>query len=138
MNTLFQILTLSWSLQGGVLPQTALSPSIEDVYTSGPQLFVEYGFELSYPIFSGNKSDQNGIYTGTTLRNQFVKSGSGAEFAPIQDTYTFSAGVRWNELTVGFDHVCTHSVGNNVQNQLVSQTLFGSMDQIFVKLDGKL
>jgi len=115
MNSIFQVLTLSWSLSGGMLPGVAATDTTEATYHYSAMFFAEYGFEFSYPIFSGNKDDNNGLYLGTSLRNEFLKSTSGFQMAPMQDTYTFSSGVRWEELTIGFEHVCTHSVENFVE-----------------------
>jgi hypothetical protein len=138
MNSIFQVLTLSWSLSGGVLPDMAVAPSASQTFKIGPQMFAEYAFELSCPIFSGRKNDADGIFLGTEIRNQFVKASGSSMFDPLQDTYTFSAGVRWDELTVGFDHSCTHSIENLIQGQIASQTLFGAMDRVYVKLAGKI
>jgi hypothetical protein len=138
MNTIFQVMTLAWSLQGGMIPDMSTSDRTNNVLNPGPLYFAEYGFELSYPIFSGVKSDENGIYLGTSLRNEFVKADTSFQMDPVQDTYTFNGGVRWNELTAGFAHSCTHSVENLVYGQIATQKLFGSIDKIFVKLSGKI
>lgn len=138
MNSLFQILTLSWSLQGGVLPDVATASSVDSVLSVGPTFYAEYGFELSYPIFTNQKLDRNGVYFGTALRNEFKKGEESFQFDPIQDTYTFSTGLRWNELTIGFDHVCTHSIESLIHGEIVTQRLFGAMDKFFVRIDGKL
>ena len=137
MDSIFQVLTLAWSLQGGVLPDMDATDTVQDVFHVGPVLYAEYGFELSYPVFSGQKDDASGIYLGTSLRNEF-KKGEGFHMAPIQDTYTFSGGIRWKELTIGFDHACTHSTDNFIQGNLVTQRLIGGIDRVFIKVTGKI
>lgn len=138
MDTIFQVLTLAWSIQGGVLPGVGMALSENDIFSTGPIFYSEYEFEFSYPIFSGRKSDGNGIYLGTSVRNEFVKSAEGIQIASIQDTYTVSGGFRWDALTIGFSHACTHSVESMVKSQLIMQTMFGNMDRVFVKLSGKI
>lgn len=137
MNTIFQVMTLAWSLQGGAMPNVNMADSIDSVVNYGPVLFAEYGFELSYPIFSGIKDDDSGIYTGVWIRNEFVRSSGLIYMTPIQDTYGFSLGVRWNELTVGYEHICTHPIESMIKG-IVSQRIFGAVDKAFVRLSGKI
>jgi len=137
MNSLFQILTLAWSIEGGAIPSVDVSGDARNVYRISPMYYGEYGFTLSYPIFDGQKGE-DGIYIGTSIRNEFVKSNSMLQMAPLQDTYTFRSGIIWKELTVGFEHICTHSVENLVAGKIISQKIFGSADTLFVRLSGKI
>jgi len=138
MNSIFQVLTLSWSLSGGMLPGMTASVGYADAQLTGPIYYAEYGFELSYPVFSGLKTDQSGLYLGTQFRNEFEHAKDQSGMASLQDTYTISGGLRWNELTIGFEHTCTHSVETFDYSQIVSTKLFGDMDKLFVKLSGKI
>jgi|SRR6478609_8583495 len=139
MDTIFQVLTLAWSIQGGVLPGMETSDIVHDSIVLGPTFYSEYSFEFSYPIFSGQKTDQNGLYLGTSVRNVFINtSDDSVQIASLQDTYTVFGGLRWDVLTIGVEHACTHSVDSFVESTIITQMMFGNMDRVFVKLAGKI
>ncbi len=138
MNAIFQVLTLAWSFQGGVLPELDMGSILQPVYLNHGLEFVAYSFEATYPVFSGRKDDVDGMYVGSSLENVFTNGVQLLRFSPIQDTYKFSAGVRWGGLTLGWDQICTHSIETVRDNKVASQYLFGDMTRVFLKVEGKM
>ena len=139
MSTIFQILSLAWSFQAGAIPGLNIAAPSENNYFSDTALplYWEAGIEFRIPVFSWTKADHNGVFLGGSMTNIFTKDpASNYQFAPLQDIYSVSAGVRWDELTVGYEHNCTHSVENDVGSKIISQELFGSYDKVYVKLEG--
>lgn len=139
MSSIFQILSLAWSFQAGAIPGLNIAAPSENNYFSSTALpfYWEGGAELRIPVFSWTKTDHNGLYFGGAMTNIFTKDPqSNYEFSPLQDIYTVDAGIRWDELTIGYEHNCTHSVENDIGSQVVSEELFGSYDKFFVKLEG--
>ncbi len=141
VTSIFQVISLAWSFQAGVLPGLDYASPSENNYFSEPALpfYWQCGVEFRIPVFTWTKTDKNGLYLGGQMTNIFSKDARVSyEFDPLQDTYSVDAGVRWQELTVGYEHACTHSVENDVAGKIVSQELFGAYDKLFVKIEGSI
>ncbi len=71
MNTIFQVVTLAWSLQGGQYLGTSFE--VDGIYEKTTPSFFEAAFELSIP-FSLIKGDENLFYIGSKSESHFQKS----------------------------------------------------------------
>ena len=132
MNTVFQVLTLAWSLQGGQYFNNAVNDA--GVFSTNNNFFVETGFEFQIP-FSWVKGDRNNLFLGANTENQFFKPQfKDWTFSPWQDTFTFVAGVRVVGIEVGFEHQCTHPIVFS-QNENTSKYI-SSYDKIYIRTTG--
>jgi len=130
MNSLFQILTLSWSLQGGQYINNVVDMNTID---SNSPYFLTTQFELIIPM-SLVKDDENQFFLGGETETQFFKDGNG--FSPWQETYSVSIGFRLMGIEGGYQHECIHPV---VQSDSFRQSsYFAGYDKIHLKVTGHL
>lgn len=140
MSSIFQVISLAWSLQAGMIPGLDIAAPLDNNYfTNTSPYFWQGTIEFQIPVFSWTKSDHDGLYFGGQITNLFIKDPQpNYEFTPIQDIYSVDAGIRWKELTIGYEHCCSHSIDTDVNSRIVSDELFGAFDKVFVKLSGVL
>lgn len=138
MTSIFQVVSLVFSLEGAYLPDTAIGIPQESYYSNVSPFAVTTSTELDFPIFTWDKKDENGIYVGFSYQNIFVQGQPGTGFIPLEDIYRVNAGLKWNELTIGVEHTCVHSVESKLQYGIISQELFAAQDKIFARITGKL
>lgn len=132
MNTVFQVLTLAWSLQGGQYFNNAINDA--GVFSTNDNYFLQTSFEFQVP-FSWTKGDNNHFFIGSSTENQFAKlEMNDWTFSPWQDTFTFSTGMRFEDFEIGFQHQCIHPIVFS-QNEQTSQYL-ASFDKAYIKVSG--
>lgn len=134
MNSLFQILTLSWSLQGGMIPDEGFN--VGGQFLQYNSIFITMSAELTLPIFTFHKDDPNCVFF--SFSNEEDMTPDGWYTRPIQETYDTSFGLRWGGLEAGYAHECSHSVESTTGTGIFSQELFHSYDKIYAKISGKL
>ena len=132
MQSIFQVLTLLWSLNGGQYFNDNLNLNGE--FQGGNPYFVDTKVELQVPL-SWQKGDESNLFIGADTESQFFKSAEFWGFAPWQDSYIFSAGIRAFGLEVGFQHECVHPV---LSQGVDASQLFASYDKVYLKLQGKM
>jgi len=134
LNSIFQVLTLAWSLQGGQYFGNAIND--DGVFSTNDNYFFQTSFEFQIPL-SWVKGDKNQFYVGAESENQFFKHQfSDWTMSPYQDTFDFHAGIRFIGIELGFDHRCVHPVIFS-QNYETSK-IFSSFDKVHVKISGEL
>lgn len=138
MNTIFQVLSLAWSLESGALPGLTIADTETDYFKSSNAYYLEASFELQLPILSWQKADRDGLYLGASFNNVFMASGISFATVPIEDTYKVKGGFRWDGVTLGFEHECMHPVATDAKGKVLMQYVFGGYDKVFVKLEGRL
>ncbi len=130
MNSIFQVLTLAWSLQGGQYFNNAVNDN--GVFTTNNNYFIQTSFELRVPM-SWTKGAVNNFFIGADTENQFAKLQTADwTFSPWQDTYKFNLGIRFFETEFGFQHECTHPIVFS-QAKKPSQYI-ASYDKIYIKV----
>jgi len=132
MSSIFQVITLAWSLSGGQYLTNATA--YENYFFESSNYFVDIDFELQIPI-SLVKGGTEMFYIGSSIENQFIKAPKFWGMAPRYDEYIFNAGVRFFELEIGFEHMCFHPV---MVSSLPTTKYFSSYDKIYISIDGKM
>jgi len=132
MSSIFQVITLAWSLSGG---QYLSNATVYDEYFSrNSNFFVETSFELQIPL-SLIKGGEDVLFIGASTENQFMKSGISWGMIPRQDTFIFSTGIRAFGFELGFDHMCLHPIEDyNTE----SSKFFSGYDKLYVSVSGNL
>lgn len=132
MNSIFQVLTLAWSLQGGQYFGNAINDA--GVFSTNDNYFFQTSFEFQVPI-SLTKGDPNQFFIGAETESQFFpNSKSVFNFSPWQDTYIFNAGVRFLGMELGYHHECVHPI--IVQDRLETSSYFSGYDKVYAKVSG--
>lgn len=132
MNSVFQVLTMVWTLQGGQYFDNAINDA--GVFSTNNNYFIETAFEFQLPI-SLVKGDRNNLFIGALTENQFFPNpGRQINFNPWQDTYRFNAGIRFFGVELGYQHECVHPVVFS-QNYVVSR-YNSSYDRLHIKVSG--
>jgi len=132
MNTIFQVLTLAYTLQGGQYFNNAMNDA--GVFTTNNNYFIQTSFEFQVP-FSWTKGDKNNLFIGSETENQFFPSSNDPfNFSPWQDTFRFNAGLRFFGVEFEYQHECVHPI---VFDQSVDHGhLSSNYDKIYLKLTG--
>lgn len=131
MNTVFQVITLAWSLQGGqYFKDSVVLNGIEE--TRSPY-FVVTSFELSLP-FSWKKGDKNGFFIGSTTETKFFKNPDQIGFDPWQDTFTINSGIKLVGFEFGIEHQCVHPL--IVSGHADRSYFFSGYDKVYCKISG--
>lgn len=133
MNTIFQVVTLAWSLQGGQYVNSAIIFS--EALVTNENYFFETSFEFQIP-FSWTKGDANHLFIGADTETQFYPNPKAStSFIPWQDTYSLNVGVRVLGVELGYQHLCSHPiVPNNMQN--ISKLNY-AYDKVYAKVSGE-
>jgi len=132
MSSIFQVITLVWSLSGG---QYLTNATVYDEYfSSNSNFFVETSFEFQLP-FNLVKGGEDMFFIGSSTENQFMKSDITWGMIPRQDTFIFSTGVRFLGFELGFNHMCLHPVNDFNTDSYV---FFSGYDKVYLKIDGKI
>lgn len=106
MNSIFQVLTLAWSLQGGQYFNNAVNDA--GVFSTNNNYFFTTQFEFQVPL-SWIKGDANNFFIGAETENQFFPNPKAPlNFVPWQDTYQFNSGIRFYGVELGYQHECSH------------------------------
>lgn len=131
MTSIFSVLTMVWTLQGGQYFNNAAT--IVPKFITNDNYFIQTSFEFQLPL-SLVKGDSNNFFIGADTESQFFKCPSFYGFSPFQDAYKFNAGLRFYDIELGFQHMCTHPV---VFSQNVSHSeYFSSYDKVYLKVSG--
>jgi len=130
MNSIFQVITLVWTLQGGQYTTNAIE--LGSFYTSNAPYFFETSFEFQIPL-NWKKGDMDNFFIGADTESQFFQDKSQIGFYPWQDRYRFNAGIRVFGAEFGYQHQCTHPV---VTTLLKASEYFDGYDKIYVKVVG--
>jgi len=131
MNTVFQVITLAWSLQGGQYFGNAINDA--GVFSTNDNYFFQTEFEFQIP-FSWEKGGKNMIFIGAETESQFAPHPGRLQFSPWQDAFTFNAGVRVIGIELGYQHQCIHPVV--VQDRPETSKYFSGFDKIYAKVSG--
>ena len=132
MNSIFQLLTLAWTLQGGQYITDQFN--ISGTFVSKSPFFLDAKFEIQLPI-SFEKGDKNNIFIGSETESQFFKDSDQLGFDPWQDTYRFNVGARWMGMELGYQHECIHPV---LVENIPPSTYFAGYDKVYFKVSGEL
>lgn len=130
MNTIFQIMTLAWSIQGGQMVNQNMS--LDGIFTTFNPIYIDLRIEGQIPL-SFTKGDENQVFFSYENLNTMIGNGS-PSMTPLQETYTFSTGIRFIGVELGYEHQCSHpveSTGNTPSK------LFSSYDKFYGKVLGK-
>lgn len=130
MGTIFQVLTLAWSLQGGVYGTNATQ-----LYSSrevSSPFFIDTEFEIQLP-FSFQKGGRDIFFIGAETESQFFPLSKIIGFQPWQDTYKFNAGIRFWGIEIAYQHECIHPVVTSGEN---GSYYFAAYDKISAKIAG--
>jgi len=130
MNTIFQVLTLAYTLQGGQYFNNAMNDA--GVFTTNNNYFIQTSFEFQVP-FSWTKGDTNNFFIGGETETQFSKIDS-YYFSPWQDTYMVSGGIRVIGVEIGYQHTCSHPV--TPDSIKIPSKLNFAFDKVYVKISG--
>lgn len=119
-----------------------------DQYTAAPKgvTWLDLGF-TPYVDFQAEVA-LGPVFVGGGIRNDF-KAVSWRAYDPVQDTYTFRAGLRFQiasglELSAGYVHTCYHprdcySMIEYLSGQALAVPRFeGSTDQAFITIRGRV
>ena len=132
MNTIFQVLTLAWTLSGGQYVNEALND--QGVFSVSNSSFLDLSMEVQIPL-SMHKGDDNYAFVGGTNEVQQNYEG-GTSLTPYRETYDAEAGVRAFGVELGYKHECVHpvySTGSGLSTQINS-----SFDKFYIKVTGKI
>lgn len=133
---LFGALFLSISLAAGVSPNSSTVVSEDASHVRGG-LFLVDDETWYYNDFSAEVSlEDRLVFVGFSQHNEATKADS-YTFAPMQSTYTVTAGVSLAGVEVGFLHFCTHPNENMIDGDLVAGSIFKSADNFYVKYSAK-
>lgn len=130
MKSIFEVVTLVWSLQGGQYFNNAILDNNE--FSTNNNYFLESSFEFQFPL-SFIKLDVNNIFIGSKYENQFTNSND-IYFKPWQDTYKVNFGIRFIGIEIGFEHICSHPVFPNNNNEI--SKINYSYDKLYGKVSG--
>jgi hypothetical protein len=131
MNSIFSVLTMVWTLQGGQYFNNAMVMGPE--FATNNNYFIQTSFEFQLPL-SLVKGDSNNFFIGADTENQFFKCTDFYGFAPVQDTYRFNTGIRFYGIELGFQHMCLHPV---IFDQNIKPLKYlSSYDKIYFKVSG--
>jgi len=132
MSSIFQVITLAWSLSGGQYLTNATA--YEDYFINSNDYFAKIDFQLQIPM-SFVKGDGNMVFVGASVDNRFIKAPSFWGMAPRYDEYIFNAGIRFFEIEIGFEHMCFHPV---MVSSLPTDRYFMGYDKVYFEITGKL
>lgn len=131
MNTVFQVLTLAWSLQGGQYITNSMAD--ENSFSVNSPYFVTTSFEIQIP-FSWTKGDPNGIFIGANTETQFFKNPDQLGFDPWQDNFKINAGIRFIGIEFGVEHECIHPITADYRKE--NSKYFAAYDKLYGKISG--
>ena len=140
MTDFLHLITLVWTIQGGYIPHDNISTyvpfkggTLVASLDQGDRAFADLAVEVDFTDYLFAK--------GSNLCT--MQKIGGIEFQPMQETYTFGAGLKIPSigLTAGWEHLCTHPVNSLETFTLSTQNdggFFEGKDTFYIKLESKV
>lgn len=150
MNTIFQVVTMVWTLQGGSYFNESVPMATNHIlshsdagtiseaslkYVPFNPLFLDFSAEFQIP-FSLQKGDKDQFFIGGGTESRFFPSANQIGFEPFQQKYIFDAGIRIFGIEIGYQHMCLHPV--TPEPTIKASDFFDGYDKVYAKISGSL
>lgn len=117
------------SVEGGYLPTTGAvdwtQPIANDMFLDNV-LYI--AVDAQFTVFRY-------MYIGGSITTWMLPNASILAFMPFYTAYSFDAGLKIENITIGYQHVCTHGV-NAIGYVIDPLMKFDSnLDKVFVKIE---
>lgn len=75
------------------------------------------------------------FFAGGSIENQ-CKYSKKIFFKPIENTYKFQIGSNIGKIQMGYEHTCTHPIGNLVKHGVDLGDRYGNTNKIYFRVGG--